>query len=114
MYKQVIVVRKDLKMSKGKIAVQVAHACLGAAKLAGWYKRRKWEAEGQKKVVLCVNSLKELLKIKRKAESIGLTPLVVSDAGFTELKPGTVTSLAIGPDEEEKLNKVTGSLKLLS
>jgi PTH2 family peptidyl-tRNA hydrolase len=112
--KQVILVRTDLKMSKGKAAAQVAHGSLEAAlkakkKTPDIFK--SWRLEGMKKVVLKVADQKELLYYKTEADSAGLVNALVTDAGHTELPPGTKTVLAIGPDEEGKLDKITGGLK---
>ncbi|AAB89160.1 MULTISPECIES: aminoacyl-tRNA hydrolase [Archaeoglobus] len=111
--KQVIVVRDDLKLSRGKLAVQVAHAAIIGYLKSDSSLRRKWLDEGQKKVVLKVKSLEELLGIKHKAESLGLVTGLVQDAGLTEVPPGTITAVVIGPDEERKIDKVTGNLPLL-
>lgn len=114
--KQVIVVRADLDMGKGKIAVQVAHASLAAFLEA---KRRNpelvdaWLSEGQRKIVLKVNSLDELLDVVRKAENEGLPIAIIEDAGLTQLKPGTITAVGIGPALDNVLDRVTGNLKLL-
>lgn len=114
--KQVIVVRKDLKMSKGKACVQVAHASLGASeiamrKFANWYEA--WKSEGQKKVVVYVESEEELISVYEHAKSLALPCFLVSDAGLTELEPGTKTAVAIGPAPDEEVDKITGELKLL-
>ena len=111
MYKQAIIVRKDLKMSKGKTAAQVAHASIGAWKNASERARDAWEDEGSKKVILKVEKLDELLEIKNRAGS--LPTKLIKDAGRTELSPGTITCLAIGPATEEEIDEVTGELKLL-
>jgi PTH2 family peptidyl-tRNA hydrolase len=113
MYKQVIVVRKDLKMDKGKIAAQVAHASLEAYKKADPRKVIEWEAEGMKKVVVGVKGIKELMEIKDKVKRLKLPFSVIRDSGRTQLKPGTVTVLGIGPAEEEKIDRITKDLKLL-
>lgn len=113
MYKQVIVVRSDLKMSVGKLAAQVAHASLEAYMNSNESNLKKWEREGVKKVVLKCRGLKEMLEIEGKARSLKLTTALVTDAGLTELPPETVTCLGIGPDREEEINKVTGSLPML-
>jgi PTH2 family peptidyl-tRNA hydrolase len=113
MYKQVIVVRKDLKLDKGKLAVQVAHASLDSYKKSSPRSREAWEEEGSKKVVLEANGLKELLDLQKKARSLGLPCSLIRDAGRTQLKPGTITCLGIGPDSEERIDRVTGRLKIL-
>jgi PTH2 family peptidyl-tRNA hydrolase len=111
-YKQVIVVRKDLNISCGKLCVQVAHASLEAALQSNKEIVDKWRKEGAKKVVLEVKDEKELLKIYEAAKKEGLVCVIIKDAGLTELLPGTITCVAIGPDEEEKIDKITGNLKL--
>lgn len=112
--KQVIVVRNDLKMSKGKTAAQACHACLGAYKKADSNKIRLWEQEGQKKVILKVNSLEELFEIKEIAKKNNVPNFMVKDAGRTELPTSTITCLGVGPDTDEIIDKVTQNLKLLS
>ena len=115
-YKQVIVVRTDLGMSPGKLAVQVAHGSVGSADVArrehrGWFSA--WFSEGQKKVVVKVGSEHELRNLQKKATRGRLPNMLVEDAGLTELAPGTTTALGIGPAPNEILNKVTGELHLL-
>ena len=112
-YKQVILVRKDLKLPKGKLAVQVAHASVEAVHRSDKEAIKHWRAEGMKKVVLDVANLQELYKYKQQAEDLGLTTALITDAGHTVVAPGTTTCMAIGPDEEEKIDKVTGTLKIL-
>ena len=113
MYKQVIVIREDLKLSIGKLGAQSAHASYGAAKKANKKILKEWEDYGQKKVVLGTKDLKELKDLKKKADELKIANCLISDAGHTQLKPGTITALGIGPDKEEKIDKVTGHLKLL-
>ncbi len=108
-YKQVILVREDLKLDKGKMAAQVAHASVEAALKSDKEIVRKWRASGMKKVVLKVRDKKELFSFKQNE----LKTAVITDAGRTSIKPGTVTCLAIGPDEEEKIDKLTGKLKMM-
>ncbi len=115
-YKQVIVVRKDIEMSIGKIAAQVAHAAVSAAEIARktkrkWYK--EWIAEGQRKIVLEVDSINELLKIYDLAREKNLPVVLIKDMGLTELPPETITTVGIGPAPENMINPLTGKLKLL-
>ncbi len=110
--KQVILVRKDLKLSKGKLAVQCSHASVEAVLKSNKKKVDEWR-KFSKKVVLKVNDKKELLKFKKLADEVGLVNVLIKDAGLTEIEPGTITCLAIGPDKEEKINKITGMLKTL-
>ena len=109
-------VRTDIKMGKGKACAQVAHASLEAALKAmkerpEWFE--EWRREGQKKVVLKVSSEEELLRVYREALELGLPASLIRDAGLTQLEPGTLTAVAVGPAPEELVDKVTGKLKLL-
>ncbi len=113
MLKQVVVVRDDLKLSKGKLSVQVSHASVGAMRKSNKILVSRWEKEGSKKVVLKARNEKELNEIRKRAESMRLKTFIVKDAGLTEVPPGTITCLGIGPDEEKKIDRVTGSLPLL-
>jgi len=109
MLKQVIVVRKDLELGKGKLAAQVAHAAISAADNSKY--KKAWMMEGQKKVVVKCNSLEEMMEIYNKAKN--LPRAVIQDAGLTEIPPGTITCIAIGPAEEKDIDAITGNLKLL-
>ena len=113
--KQVIAVRTDLEMGKGKIAAQVGHACvLGAEHVRKshpeWY--NEWW-NGQEKVVVKVDGIKSLDEIKKHAIDLNLPWSEVTDAGHTQIAPGTTTCISIGPAPENLVDKVTGDLKLL-
>ncbi len=112
-YKQCIIIRADLKLSRGKAAVQAAHASLLSYEHAPPRDRARWKAQGQKKVVLRVNSLKELYELKEMADKLSLPSAIVEDAGLTEVPPGTVTALGIGPASADKIDTITKDLKLL-
>jgi PTH2 family peptidyl-tRNA hydrolase len=109
--KQVILVRADLKMRKGKTAAQVAHAAVDAFKRSKF--KIDWERTGSKKVVLSVKDDKELRKFLRLATELDLPKAIIQDAGRTELPEGTVTCLAIGPAPEDRIDSITGELKTL-
>lgn len=113
MYKQMILIRNDLNMSVGKKCVQCAHACLGSYRKVDKKLIEEWKRQGEKKVVLEVNSEKEIIDLFEMAKNEKLPCFLVQDAGLTELEPGTITALGIGPDKEEKIDKITRSLKLL-
>ncbi len=115
-YKQVIAVRTDLEMSKGKIAVQVAHGSVSATEQTRVHQQDVWKAwlrEGQKQVAVKVTSEEELLELRRQAVNNSLPHALIRDAGMTELPPGTITVLGIGPAKTEIIDEVTGDLKLL-
>ncbi len=111
--KQVIVVRGDIGMSPGKLAAQCCHASVSAVLASKKTKVSGWTAEGQTKIVLQAPNEDSLLELKQKCDKARIVSFIISDAGHTELPPGTVTCIGIGPDAEGKIDKITGSLKLL-
>jgi len=114
-YKMVICYRKDLKLGKGKLAVQIAHGAVNCALLARKKQLRlfkSWYSEGQRKVVVKVEGKEDLFKLKEQARAMGIISSVVVDAGLTQIPPGTPTCVALGPDEEEKLDELTGDYPL--
>ena len=113
--KMVFLVRTDLRMGKGKIAAQVAHAAVELYKKAQHKcpeKLRKWESEGAKKVVLKVGSETELLEYFRKYAN-DFCSTIIRDAGYTQVPANSITVAGFGPDEDEKLDRAFGHLKLL-
>lgn len=112
-YKQVIVVRQDLKMPKGKIASQCSHASVEAVLKSEKVVVEKWRSQGMPKIILKVADLKELIAVKAKASKKKLTTALITDGAHTFFKEPTVTCLGIGPDLEEKIDTVTGHLKMM-
>ena len=111
--KQAIVLRTDLQMSTGKLAVQACHASVAAVLCAGDDVLERWGSDGQTKIALAAHSLAELEILKRQCEATGIAHAMISDAGRTELAAGTVTALAIGPAEDKAVDRITGSIPLL-
>lgn len=115
-FKQCIVVREDLRLSAGKLAVQVAHAAILAMERAERMDRSvvsDWKEEGQRKVVLKASGIQELFRLRDEAERAGIPSAIVIDAGLTEIPPGTVTALGLGPALSRQMDRITGDLKLL-
>lgn len=126
--KQIIVVRKDLGMSRGKMAAQVAHASLGCLlkkpirvfivvllksigiKIGGPI--GSWLNGKFTKITLGVNSEKELLEIFEKAKSKNLNAVLITDAGLTEFNGPTHTCVGIGPHFQSDFVEVTGHLSI--
>ena len=115
-YKQVILIRTDLKMGTGKKCAQSCHASVSSADVVRIQNKdvwKKWKNTGQKKVVLRVSSREDLGDIIQKLEKAKIHYFLVKDAGLTQLSPGTTTALGIGPALSTSLDKITGELKLL-
>jgi PTH2 family peptidyl-tRNA hydrolase len=112
-WKQCLVVRSDLRMSCGKTCAQTAHAAVAAFERADAVSRKKWLEEGQKKVVLKVKDERSLRELRTIALAAGIPAALIEDAGLTELPPGTVTALGLGPARSEDIDRVTGGLPLL-
>lgn len=133
--KQVIIIRKDLNMRKGKAISQGAHASMGAVLSVATntdqinrdsvvipLKDEKGELTPLgfwlnglfKKITVSVNSEAELLELADKAKEAGLIHCLIQDSGLTEFKGiPTYTALAIGPDMPEKIDPLTEKLSLL-
>jgi len=112
--KLAVVVRADLGMGRGKIAAQVAHGAVAAVLASlGHDDLAAWLSDGQPKVVLKVASAGELQDVVERAHAAQLPVELVSDAGRTQVRPGTVTCCALGPAEGQRIDAVTAGLPLL-
>ena len=111
--KQVILIRADLKLPKGKMAAQAAHASVEAVLRSDQSEIKKWRANGMGKIALKVDSEKELYRYIQTAKDEGLVTSIITDAGKTVVAPGTVTCGAIGPSATEKIDLITGKLKMV-
>jgi PTH2 family peptidyl-tRNA hydrolase len=112
---QVIVIRKDLNMRKGKMVAQGAHASVGAIlpHLTDW-RVKEWLKGAFTKICVSVDSEEELLQIYNKAKLTNQICKIIEDSGLTEFKGvKTLTCCAIGPATKEELQDITGHLKLL-
>ncbi len=115
-YKQVIIIRTDLKMGAGKKCAQACHASLSASDLSRVKDKliwKNWKNSGQKKVVLKIDNMSELGLIYSQLQKRKIPCYLIKDAGLTQLAPGTTTALGIGPALSEDIDKITGELKLL-
>jgi PTH2 family peptidyl-tRNA hydrolase len=120
-YKQVIVIRTDLNMRRGKMVAQGAHACVIAVLdtisngSAGRQQAlRDWIANGMTKICVGIDSEMELTQVAADAANAGLTVHLVTDSGRTEFGGvPTKTCLAIGPNEKHAIDLITGTLRLL-
>lgn len=124
-HKQVIVMRKDLNMRKGKLVAQGAHASMGA--ILGQCKKdgdklvldlndermAPWLTGRFKKICVYVNTEQELLDIHEAAKAAGLITSLIVDAGLTEFNGvPTKTAVAVGPDREDKVDAICKHLPL--
>lgn len=134
-YRQIIILRKDLNMRKGKMVAQGAHASMVPILQKGrqhWLSTLlkylgfnvyvldlkdksmgPWLSGKFKKITVSVNSEQELFDIYKKAQEAGLNCSLILDAGLTEFKEPTYTAVAIGPDLTSKIAPITSHLPLL-
>ncbi|MEM3364164.1 MAG: peptidyl-tRNA hydrolase Pth2 [Candidatus Micrarchaeia archaeon] len=113
--KQVIIIRSDLQMGKGKAVAQACHAAVRAFEDAARSTPRTvsdWKLQGEKKIAVKA-SLAEMQSIFTLARKAGLPCALIQDAGLTQLEPGTITALAIGPAKSSDIDPLTKHLKLL-
>lgn len=114
--KQIIILRKDLDLGAGKAVAQGAHASLMSyfeAEKKDKKVAREWLDTGEKKIVLKVDSEESLRKFHDAFKYKQIPCALVTDAGLTQLPPGTVTALGVGPWHSKELNPLTSMLKLL-
>lgn len=119
--KQVIVMRKDLNMRKGKLIAQGSHASLGA--IMNYVKNsqcafpevvEEWLQGSHTKICVYVTSEQDLVDIAVQALIENVNYHLVEDLGLTEFNGvKTLTCLALGPDYPEILDPLTGHLPLL-
>ena len=120
--KQVIVMRNDLNMRKGKMIAQGSHASISfltrriksSGKLKVSAAEQDWLDGSFAKICVRVDSEEELLDVFNKAKVAGLEAHLITDSGKTEFNGvPTNTCIAIGPDYCSKIDKITGNLQLL-
>lgn len=114
--KQIIVMRTDLNMRKGKMVAQGAHASMGAVLTVGLDDPRiaEWLAGPFTKICVCADNLQELMDTVIAAKQADLIHCLITDNGLTEFHgEKTITCAAIGPATNEALQPITGHLKLL-
>lgn len=114
--KLVIVVRADLKLTKGKTASQAAHAAVTCFKNTIEHNSSladQWFKVGQPKIILKVDSIADLENLQDQARKSGIVSALVCDAGRTHIAPGTATCLGLGPDYDDKIDALVKDLKLL-
>ena len=119
--KQVIVIRKDLKMRRGKEIVQGAHAAMAflterlrqSPTVSLSPSEREWVEGIFTKVCVRVDSEDALRSIESRAKEEGIICHAITDSGLTEFQGRpTLTCLAVGPDEDWKVDRITGHLEL--
>ena len=121
--KQVILIRKDLNMSAGKVAVQVAHASMEVFFSRIWeledqgdirisLEEVRWNNEGKTKILKEVKNESQLLAAYEKAKEAGFPCALITDAGLTELEGENNTTVAIGPADFEEIQKITKRFRL--
>ena len=123
-HKQIIILRKDLNMRKGKLVAQGAHASMGAILslckqdgdrlvLEMDERVKPWLTGRFKKICVYVNSEQELLDLHEAAKSAGLVTSLILDSGLTEFGGvKTYTAVGIGPDREDKIDALCKHLPL--
>jgi PTH2 family peptidyl-tRNA hydrolase len=112
-YKQCIVVTKDVDMTCPKLCVQIAHASIESYRLSQKRIREMWYQEGQKKVVLALDTTEELIALATKAETMGIGYAIIQDLGYTEIEPDTTTAVGFEILPNETIDNLTGNLKVL-
>lgn len=116
--KQILIIRRDLKMRRGKEVSQGAHAALNAYRnlistgtVESYGVEVRWLEQGQTKITVRVDNEEELFYLYNRALDKGLPCALIQDAGRTEFKGPTHTAVAIGPWYAEEVDEITDELK---
>lgn len=110
--KQVLLIRTDIDISRGKAVAQGAHAAVNAVERADEEAVEQWNTGGHAKIALAVDSQSTLEELIEEARDEDLPTSLVRDLGRTEIDSGTVTAGAIGPAQPEVIDDITGHLSL--
>lgn len=112
----VLVTRRDLKLSAGKLAAQCGHAaveCTLKAKREAPRQLESWRQDGARKIVVSAPSLDALKRLFGEAQAAGIVCYMVKDAGHTEIPAGTVTVVGLGPGPRRAIDALTGGFSLV-
>eukprot|EP00948_MAST-09A_sp_MAST-9A-sp1_P000025 g25.t1 len=114
--KIMLCIRTDLKMKKGKMIAQACHAAVGCYQRARKYTPKTlkvFEMTGSAKIAVKLPSEEKLFEVLSKAQEAGLNYYVVQDAGRTQVAPGSLTVIGIGPAPRSRVDPITKSFKLM-
>lgn len=128
--KQAFIVNSDLNMGKGKIAVQVGHGevlymddiiyeyCKEGVPTAMFSRYQLWRDEtngpiGTMRKIVLRSSEEEIINMADNLTRNSIKCYLIFDKGLTQVKPNSLTVLAVEPLEEEKYDELFGHLKLL-
>lgn len=110
--KQVIIVRDDIDMSRGKAVAQGSHVSVLSTRDTNEKIVNEWISNGGKKITLKIDSEADLLDLIRRADKKDLPTATIRDLGYTELEENTLTAGCIGPANESEIDSITGNLSL--
>lgn len=110
--KQVIIIRDDIDMSRGKAVAQGSHVSVLSTRDTNEKVVSEWISNGGKKITLKTDSEESLLDLIGEANEQGLPTATIRDLGYTELEENTLTAGCIGPADESEINRITGDLSL--
>jgi peptidyl-tRNA hydrolase, PTH2 family len=111
--KQVIVVNQALRLPKGKLAAQAAHAAVAAFLAASEASAQVWLAQGMPKIVVAAEDEAALLALEAVARARAIPAVLIRDAGRTVVAASTATCLGLGPGDDDAVDAITGDLKLV-
>ena len=112
----VLVTRKDLTLSRGKLAAQCGHAAVECALKAAREcpkQLESWREDGARKIVVEAPNLDALKRVFGAAQAADIVCYMVHDAGHTEIPSGTVTVVGLGPGSRDSIDALTGSFGLV-